>query len=99
LEEGPPADAVTGPRSASDKVEHRNLPEGGTLLFSPHRSSFPSSAWEREAQKLRFAAPTPDREPNCPPGNRAREAEPRGRAFPSRTWERGRSPVAGFVSD
>src|SRR5262249_54010029 len=52
--------------------------------------SFPGSAWERAAARLCLARP---------PGGRSfcrfrvREAEPRGRAFPGRAWERELFPV------
>src|SRR5438105_3347949 len=48
-------------------------------------SSFPSSAWERQAEKLRFASGPVGRE--APLFSRSGASR---RAFPSGAWERGR---------
>src|SRR5262249_36563910 len=52
------------------------------------RISFPSSAWEREAPKLCFAGTVSHQKIRFWVGCRCDEAELRGRAFPSRAWER-----------
>src|SRR5437773_7030307 len=55
---------------------------------TPSFRSFPTSGWEREAAKLRFALATERDILVARRRGAAREPEVRTRAFPNRVWER-----------
>src|SRR5437764_5504285 len=63
------------------------------MMASFPSSSFPSSAWERQAAKLRFVS---GRHAGAHgPARAGRQAELGRRAFPSRAWERGGYSLVG----